>query len=142
MSVQNVLIILNFVIFIFLSGLHVYWVFGGNWGLEAALPESFKEKYFEQGNSLRTKTMTLGVAVGLLAFATILWLYYVMPSSTWAILALRAIGTIFILRAIGDFKVVGLFKKKSDSSFARMDNRLFIPLVAYLGISTLSITLI
>lgn len=41
----------------------------------------------------------------------------------------------FIVRAIGDFKYVGFFKKIYNSSFASLDTRYFSPLILVLGIS-------
>jgi hypothetical protein len=49
-----------------------------------------------------------------------------------------AIGTagvavILLLRGIGDFRYVGLFKRVRDTPFARMDSRVYTPLVLALA---------
>jgi hypothetical protein len=44
------------------------------------------------------------------------------------------IPSIFILRAIGDFKYVGFFKKIKDTEFAKADSKWFIPLCLTIGI--------
>ncbi len=44
------------------------------------------------------------------------------------------IPAIFILRAIGDFKYVGVFKKIKDTEFAKADSKWFVPLCLTIGI--------
>lgn len=44
------------------------------------------------------------------------------------------IPSIFILRAIGDFKYVGFFKKVRNTEFAKTDSKWFAPLCLTIGI--------
>ncbi|MBK5280345.1 MAG: DUF3995 domain-containing protein, partial [Bacteroidia bacterium] len=57
---------LNVVIFIFLCMLHFYWLFGGRWGMDFAVPtkEKSADKLFKP-----SAISTLVVAVGFLCFA-------------------------------------------------------------------------
>ena len=51
------------------------------------------------------------------------------------------IAIIFILRAIGDFKYLGFFKKINHSDFAKSDTKLFSPLCLTIGILAILIQL-
>ena len=42
----------------------------------------------------------------------------------------RAVGVVFALRALGEFKWVGFFKSVRDTRFARLDTWLYSPLCA------------
>jgi hypothetical protein len=43
------------------------------------------------------------------------------------------VAVAFLLRGMGDFRYVGLFKRVRDTPFARMDSRLYTPLVLVLA---------
>lgn len=47
-----------------------------------------------------------------------------------------AIGIVFIVRFIGDFKWVGIFKKVKGTSFAKNDTLYYAPLCLFLSISS------
>ena len=44
-----------------------------------------------------------------------------------------AIGAVFALRAIGDFRLMGFFKREHGSEFARRDTRIYSPLCALIA---------
>jgi len=52
------------------------------------------------------------------------------------------IPIIFILRAVGDFNYVGIFKKIKNTEFARADSKIFIPLCLIIGICGITIKLL
>ncbi|MCC6724472.1 MAG: DUF3995 domain-containing protein [Saprospiraceae bacterium] len=125
---------LLFAIFLALSAIHVYWLFGGKWGLAAAIPSDSQGKpLFEPG-----PVATIVVAAGLLCmgFAALLrggllqfdWL----PDRVgeWAV---WGIAVVFLLRAVGEFRYVGFFKREKDSVFAKMDTRYYSPLCLAIG---------
>lgn len=125
-------------IFLFLSGVHVYWALGGKWGLDAAIPTDPNSKKKLNPPPL----LTAIVANGLFAFAVYYMLvagWVQMDLPHWLLqLAGWGIPSIFLLRAIGDFQYVGLFKKVKGTAFAQADNRIFVPLclvIAVLGFS-------
>src|SRR5215210_2439004 len=100
-----------FLIFISLSAIHVYWGFGGKRAASAALPEKANnEKVLNP-----TPVHCFIVAFGLLCFALFVLVksgivFFALPvallnSGAWAL------SLLFILRAIGDFKYLGFFKK-------------------------------
>jgi len=124
-----ILVSINTIIFITLSGIHFYWMGGGRWGYVSALPSnpSTQELLFKP-----SIMATLIVACGLLLFAIItLGNLIVFPFNIdqryfhWGNLA---ISIIFLIRAVGDFKYVGFFKSIRDTLFAKMDSKFYSPL--------------
>lgn len=137
----KLLVIINTIIFSFLSAVHIYWVMGGQQGISAAIPEKYRADYFEKAG-LGFKVATMIVAIGLFIFALISLSngFSNFLSSNWTVTLTRIIGAIFLIRAIGDFNMVGMFKKKSNDIFAVRDSKLYVPLCLYLGISSILIT--
>lgn len=128
-------------IFLFLSGIHFYWAFGGKWGASAAIPT----KDDAQAVMNPGIVATLIVAVGLLAFGLLpliisgiiyfpipLWLHH---SGLWII------AGIFILRAIGEFNYVGFFKKHKYTTFGKNDSNIYSPLCLLIGVLALVLEL-
>ena len=109
------------------SGLHIYWAAGGRWGIDAALPEINGKRAITPPSMV-----TLFVAVALFAAALVvlgrlgIWGYF-MPQWIffWGIWAL---AIIFMLRAVGDFRFLGFFKRIHTTKFAYWDTVLFSPL--------------
>lgn len=130
----TVLSIILFVIFSSLGFIHFYWLLGGKWGLEKALPtKEAGQKAMEP-----PKIATVMVGIGLISFGLIYLLKtglidFQIPN--WTITyGSWIIPSIFILRAIGDFNYVGLFKKIKNTEFAKADSKWFIPLCLTIGI--------
>jgi len=129
-------------IFTSLGFIHFYWLFGGKWGLEKVIPS--------KGSKARSlsipKFATLIVAVGLLIFGLI----YLVKSgfiniqipNLLAKYGYWIIPSIFILRAVGDFKYVGFFKKIKNTEFAEADSKWFAPLCLTIGVFGMLIQLI
>ncbi len=124
-------------IFTILGGFHLYWVFGGKRGLKQSLPsDSEGIAVLKPG-----KFGTLVVAVILLSLST----FYLMHVGLIHLHLPKflnenlgyIISVMFLLRAIGDFKYVGITKKIKNTEFAAYDTKLFTPLclvIAILGI--------
>lgn len=47
-----------------------------------------------------------------------------------------AVAGLFALRALGDFRYVGFFKKINHTHFAHMDSRYYSPLCVWLALSS------
>ncbi|AWW00928.1 DUF3995 domain-containing protein [Arcticibacterium luteifluviistationis] len=117
-----------------LSGIHFSWVFGGKFGFDVAIPTNPKGE-----KVLNPKAMdSFIVASGLLIFA----LYFLIRQGLIAINLPASIdkyggwviSTIFLFRAIGDFKYVGFFHKVRGTRFSNMDLKLFSPLCLLLSL--------
>jgi hypothetical protein len=129
-----ILIIIEIIIFIILSGIHWNWMFGGNWGYNNAIPTDIKEKKLFNPKKIET----LFVAIGLLVFAT----YYFLISNlisinfpNWVSIYIGwVISIIFIIRSVGEFKYIGFFKKIKTTNFGRLDSKLFSPLCLAIGL--------
>jgi hypothetical protein len=125
--------ITNTLILFAISGIHFFWAFGGRWGSNAALPTS------QDGKKALSPSVfaTFVVAFGLLAMA-LLHLEKVqiinLPIPTWIDnYSLKIIAGIFLLRAIGDFRYVGFFKKIKGTIFADLDTKYYSPLCILLS---------
>lgn len=110
-----------------LSLLHVYWGFGGRIGWLASLPEVDRKPLF-----VPTPAQSFGVAAALALAIVILaaaggWI--ALPVSAGLLrIGSYGVAAVFALRAIGEFRHVGFFKRNRGSRFARMDSWLYSPL--------------
>ncbi|NOU76495.1 DUF3995 domain-containing protein [Paenibacillus sp. LMG 31458] len=116
-----------------IGGLHVFWAFGGQWGSRVVIPATSGsgELTFKPG-----LIATLIVAILLFSASLLLAiqgrLLPALPSSPWVQWGCWLCVFVFGLRAIGDFKYVGLFKRVKQTSFATYDTFLFTPLCLWL----------
>jgi len=131
-----------FLIFTALSGFHLYWVFGGIWGLKKSIPT--KENMPSSMSIPKLATLIVGLVLvlfgliyliesGLTKFQAPNW---VTNYGCWFI------PSIFIFRAIGEFNYVGFFKKIKNTEFAKADSSFFSPLCLIIGIIGILIQLI
>lgn len=130
-SVFGNLLILTFSL---LGILHISWALGGKYGFENSLPTN------EEGERVLNpkKIDSAMVGIGLLFFAT----FYLIKLGTiemvlpnWATVSAGwIISSIFLLRAMGDFKYIGFFKKVKDTSFGELDSKIYSPLCLGIGI--------
>lgn len=130
------------IIFTFLSGLHIYWAFGGRWASDGVFPTKEDKTEFPMPGIIPT----LIVAFGLLFFAFIASLkifHFRLPFFHEIIskYGLWAIAGIFLVRAIGEFNYVGLFKKVRHTTFGIKDTKIYTPLCLVIGISALILAL-
>lgn len=128
------------VVFAALAAVHVYWAFGGRFGIGSAVPEQGGRPAFSPG-----KAMTLAVA-GALAAASLVVLGRVgvaeLVSSRLAYtVGCAALAIIFAARAVGDRRYVGFFKRVRGTRFARLDSLFFSPLCAALATGCAAVAL-
>ena len=131
---NTILTIIQILIFLFLSILHFYWSLGGKWALANAAPS------IEEGKPLFVpgKIASAAVGFGLFLFASFYALNdgiisFDLPSHLLSIIG-WIIPAIFILRAIGEFKYVGFFKKVKNTGFGRLDTKIYSPLCLFIGL--------
>ena len=113
---------------------HVYWALGGRIAKSAALPEVDGRPTFTPRGP-----MTLLVAAALLLAALLVAvtggvLEVPLPRSGRRALTF-GLALVFVARAIGDFRLVGFFKRVKGSRFARLDSRFYAPLCLLLGLA-------
>jgi hypothetical protein len=129
-------------ILLFLSGIHFYWMLGGQWAFENALPHSLDGKKI-----LNPKAIDCAiVGFGLLLMAVFVliqgqWIAFQLP--IWiSSYGLWVLSGIFLLRAIGEFKYVGFSKTVLETDFARLDTMIYSPLCLFLGLGCLMIQIL
>ncbi|USD61650.1 DUF3995 domain-containing protein [Vibrio sp. SCSIO 43140] len=116
-----------------ISLIHVYWAFGGKKGVHLAIPVVEGSKAFTPG-----ALITLLVAAALAVFALLslsLTDAIATPQTLKNYIEWMAlfVGAIFVLRAVGDFNLVGFSKKNQQGQFARLDTWLYSPLCLCVG---------
>lgn len=117
-----------------LCTLHVYWAGGGRWGHAAALPER------DGKPALRPGPITTLLVAAMLGMAGVLVLGRVGLGPAAQFVRLTHLGTwiiaaAFLLRGLGDFRLVGLFRRVRDTRFAWWDRHLYTPLSIGLGLA-------
>jgi hypothetical protein len=135
----TVLVIINTVIFLLLSILHFYWAFGGKLWYDAVLPTS--------SNGLHRMNpgtgATIIVAFGLLILALITTgsqgSFDKYITRNYFRYGTLIIAIIFLSRAIGDFRFIGVFKTVKSTRFAVNDTQFFSPLCLFISFVSLLI---
>jgi hypothetical protein len=133
--------VILFLVFLFLASMHIYWALGGRWGGEAVIPaKEDATKVFTPG-PLPTLIVAAGLLVaGFLVLITARLIDVRLPRFIDRY-ALWFIAGVFMIRAIGDFKYVGFFKKITKTKFAQNDSRFYSPLCVVIAILTLILAL-
>ncbi|GAA3580515.1 DUF3995 domain-containing protein [Snuella lapsa] len=129
----KILSVVLFLIFTALSGFHFYWFFGGKRGLEMVIPS--KDNTSRIPSVPKLATLTVGIILVLFgALYLIKSGAITIQLSNWMVnYTYWFIPSIFILRAIGDFKYLGLLKKIKNTKFGKADSRIFSPLCLIIG---------
>jgi len=136
------LTIIESAIFFILAGIHFNWVIGGEWGFNEALPTNSEGKRVLNPR----KIDSFIVSLGLLSFG----FFFLIKASLISIelpdwlqnYGGWGIAAIFLLRAIGDFKYIGFFKKVKTTDFAITDSKYFSPLCFLLGVIAIIISIL
>jgi len=120
-----------------IAAIHFYWLIGGKWGIANALPASQDGQILLKPRVVETLTVALA-----LTFMALLHLTKVNVIETnlpkWINdYALKAIAFIFLIRAIGEFRYVGFFKKIKNTKFAQLDTWFYSPLCLLLSLNSL-----
>lgn len=135
MNLTSILSIVLALIFLTLGSIHFYWAVGGQWGINNALPQNEEREKVLRPSFLPIIIVGLGLCFfGIFYLVEMKWLSVHLPN--WLVQIIGwIIPTIFLLRTMGDFKYVGLFKKIKHTDFAKWDTQLYIPLCFLIGIT-------
>jgi Protein of unknown function (DUF3995) len=136
------LIAINTLLFLLIAAIHIYWAFGGKWGINAVLPTKSDGNLILQPSPIGT----LCVAAGLLILAIIticnadgcsfFFRKQYIEYGNYAITAL------FFLRAIGDFMYIGFTKRIKNTLFATNDTKFYSPLCLFISAVSLGIVIL
>ncbi|MDC1324422.1 DUF3995 domain-containing protein [Flavobacteriaceae bacterium] len=128
-------------IFTVLGLIHFNWAFGGEFGFTKSIPT--KENGERVLNPRKIDSAIVGI--GLIGFGV----FYALKSGLidnnlpeWIIIyGSWIIPILFLLRAIGDFKYIGIFKRVKKTNFGKLDTQFFSPLCLLIGVIGLIIQL-
>jgi uncharacterized protein DUF3995 len=131
-EVMGILSVLLAAILGLLAALHFSWAAGAHWGRGASVPE------LNHRPALRPGPLACAVVAILLIVAALLLLgrsgVLALPGPRWLTAAgTWAVGSVFVLRAIGDFQFFGLFRRVTGTKFASKDRFLYTPLCLLLA---------
>ena len=123
--------------------IHFYWAAGGEAGKKMAVPEiraagpgGQHGQWKKAFTPSKPATALVGIALSLLAAIVIMRAGLLPPIvAPWVLQwAVSLASAVMALRAIGDFRLVGFFKRVRGSDFARMDTWLYSPLCVLLAL--------
>jgi hypothetical protein len=120
-------------VFAALSLIHVYWLCGGRVGQLAAIPEIGGKPIFEPSAGA-TLVVAIGLALCAVVIAGTAGMLPLPFSQTGLAWMTRGLAVVLLLRAIGDFRLVGFFKRIHNSHFAHLDTVVYSPLCLALAI--------
>ena len=131
----NVVALVTAFVFCALSALHLYWAAGGIRDGSSAIPEREGKSLFVPG---RFSTLVVALLLALAAevvlqraaFGPALLPAALVPAASWTLAA------VMLVRAIGDFRYVGFFKRVRDTRFATLDTKYFSPIALALALGT------
>ena len=123
-------------VFCALASLHLYWALGAKTPGGAAIPtRSDGQPVFRPG-----RAATVAVAMMLFGAAFVILNVGGILAPLGPVMLYRVasfvVGGVLLLRTIGDFRYVGIFKRERSSRFAQLDSRLYTPLCAILAAGT------
>lgn len=122
------------VIFSSLAGLHFSWALGSSWGFMAALPTTVDGQLLFEPHPIESAIIGLGLLTfGIFYLLQTSWINKSLPEKTNKIIG-WGIPSIFLLRAIGDFKYVGIFKPPIETAFATADFYFYSPLCLFIAL--------
>jgi hypothetical protein len=128
-------------VFLALSAFHVYWAAGGLYGKPAVLARADDKNVFAPG-ALAMLLLGVGLA-GCSALIAATAGFIPSPLSGHAHGSLSfALAAALMMRAIGDFKLVGFFKPATDDPFARRDTMLYSPICLALALATATLAVL
>ncbi len=126
--------------FALLGALHVFWALGGRLARGSVIPEVNGQRTFTP-----TPAATFAVALALfVASAVVLGragvFSFLLPAERfkWPVFIL---GSVFLIRAVGEFNLVGFSKRRRGTSFDRWDTWLFSPLCLAISYAALWLAL-
>lgn len=132
----KIIAVLLFSIFLFLSLIHFYWAFGGNWGTKGVYPTP--DVQIPPRNPGIMATLIVAIVLfgfGIFYLIKVRMLLVELPFwldryGLWILIA------IFAVRTIGDFKYLGFFKKVKNTKFGQNDTKYFAPLCLVISMLT------
>jgi hypothetical protein len=132
--------ILLAIIFAAIALLHIYWALGGSASGMAAIPtvggkQAFTPSAFATAMVAAAFIMAALVVLGQTGFLGEFIPHWLFRAGTFGI------SLIFLLRAVGEFRLVGFFKTLTGTPFAYWDTWLYSPLCLVIAVTAFVIAL-
>jgi hypothetical protein len=128
------------VTFVLIGILHLYWAVGPHAGQSAVLPTVDGKPLFQP-----SRWATVAVALALFCAAAVVairsGILSVPAPGFLAVVGCWGLAAVFGLRAIGDFRYLGFFKRVTGTRFARADTFVYSPLCAVLAVMAASVAI-
>lgn len=121
-------------VFFMIFLIHANWFFGGRWGLEQSLPTNEKGERVLNPKPIDAAFVALAFLAVALNYLAIHFLPdfklldKINPYFIWIV------PSVFLIRAIGDFKYLGFFKKVKQTRFGTLDQKFYSPLCLILSV--------
>lgn len=126
------------IVLIVLAVLHFAWALGVGPGFGAALPEKDGKPLFAPHPIVTALVGALLLTAAAIVLGRVGWWGAALP--TWIFrFGAWALAGVFVVRAVGDFRYCGFFKRVRGTRFADWDTRLFSPLCLALGVLLLGV---
>ena len=133
---------ITYIVLTLIAFMHFYWALGYKWGLDKAFPTGIKGQSFSSESIPELvgmlKVFTILIGVILLWFAYVAYMLSEGHHSRFITYMGWSIGILFVLRAIGDFNIVGIFKQIKGTLFSKYDAYVYIPLCLFIGYAFIS----
>ena len=126
--------------FVGLSVLHLYWALGGRAGEAAAVPELNNRPAFAP-SARSTLAVAFGLALCAVLVAASAELILSSAPPPWVTWLAFLLALVLVARAVGDFRLVGFFKRVRGTHFARLDTTVYAPLCLVLGVAVFYVAL-
>lgn len=123
-----------------IAALHVYWAAGGRRGLALAIPVLNDDLAFRPGARVTGLVAVALALAGALYWVGLGWNAVSVPAA-WSRIGLAGLGLVFAARAVGDFRYAGMFKRVRDTSFAKLDDILYVPLCVLFAVAAMGLAL-
>lgn len=120
-----------------MAAIHFYWALGGKWGANAVLPQINSQKRVFTPLPIATFAVAIPFLQISLIFAQAAGWFYFEILGQYISNLLFILIAVFAIRAIGDFKYVGFFKKIKNTEFAINDTKYFTPLCVFVSTTLL-----
>lgn len=120
-----------------IATIHFYWLVGGKWGITNALPASQNGQIVLKPPMIETLVVVLGLTFMAFLHLTQTEIIAVNLPDWINNYGLKAIAAIFLIRAVGEFRYVGFFKKIKNTKFAQLDTWFYSPLCLLLSLNSL-----
>lgn len=124
---MEIIAIILAVSFAGLAVLHLYWAGGGRFGFSAAIPVVEGAPVFTPGTAATVAVACVLTGFSLIALDLGFGLSFAVALTPYTVPLGFAVGGVLVLRAVGDFRYVGFFKRVKGSKFAAYDSWLFSP---------------